>query len=182
DIYHCEAVNLSSNADESESDFRARIAQSLREKRDAEVDRIRKQYAPRLATLQSQMEHAQQQVSREQAQLSQQKIQTVLSVGATILGAFMGRKVMSATNINRVTTAARSVGRISHESQDVDQATGSLQSVQQHLDDLQAELAQQIATAQGQFDPAAVAIDTVKVKPRKADTVVSEVALVWNAV
>jgi len=182
DIFRCTSLKLSSNAGESEGDFRARIAQGLREKRDAEVDRIRKQYAPKLTTLQSQAERAQQQISKQQSQLSQQKIQTVLSVGATILGAFMGRKVLSSTNISRVTTAARSVGRISHESQDVDQAAGSFEAIQQRMKDTQAELEQQIATIQGQYDPAAVTIDAIKVKPRKTDTVISEVALVWNAV
>lgn len=181
-VHRCAALKMSSTGEESEGDFRTRIALGLREKRDAEVDRIRKQYAPRLTTLQNQLDRAQQNVARQQAQLSQQKMQTMLSVGATILGAFMGRKVMSNANINRATAAARSVGRISHESQDVTQAEGSVESVQQRMSDLQAELEQQIAALQGQFDPAAAAIDTIQVKPRKTDTVVNEVALVWNKV
>ena len=182
EIFRCESLKLSSHASESEGDFRARIALNLREKRDAEVERIRKQYGPRLTTLQAQAERAQQKMAAEKAQLSQQKIQTVLSVGATILGAFMGRKVISSTNISRVATAARSVGKISHESQDVDQASGSLESIQQRMNDLQTELEQQIATVQGQYEPAAAVISSIKVKPRKTDTIVGEVALVWNGV
>ena len=181
-IYRCVALKLSSNVNESEGDFRTRIALSLREKRDAEVERLRKEFAPRLVTLQSQLERAQQKVAKEQSQLSQQKIQTALSVGASILGAFLGRKALSSTNISRVATAARSAGRIATESKDVDNAAGSVESIQQRINDLQAELEQQIATVQGQLDPAAVAVESIVVKPRKTDTVVSEVALVWNAV
>lgn len=181
-VYRCVALKLSSNPGESEGEFRTRLSMSLREQRDAQVERLRKQYAPRVATLQDQIARAQQRVEKEQAQLSQQKLQTVLSVGATILGAFMGRKVISSTNISRVTTAARSAGRISRESQDVDQASGSLETLQQRLNDLQAELEQEIARVQGECDPAAAKLDALSIKPRKSDTVISEVAVVWQAV
>ncbi|HEX2583885.1 MAG TPA: DUF87 domain-containing protein [Steroidobacteraceae bacterium] len=180
--WRCASLKMSSNTGESEGDFRARIALSLREKRDAEVERIRKQYAPKFATLQAQMERAQQKVEKEKQQLSQQKLQTALNVGASILGAFLGRKALSASTISKVSTAARSASRISTESNDVDQAAGSLESIQQRLNDLQAQLEQETADVQGKFDPVAISLDSVSVKPRKTDTVVSEVALLWNAV
>ena len=84
--------------------------------------------------------------------------------------------------MSRVATAARSASRIGRESQDVDQAAGSLETVQQRLADLQAELEQEIARVQGELDPAAITLTRIEVKPRKTDTVISEVALVWKAV
>jgi hypothetical protein len=180
--YRCTALKLSSNPGENESEFRSRLALSLREQRDDEVERLRKKYAPRVQTLQDQQVRAQQKVEAQKSQLSQQKLQTALSVGATILGAFFGRKAISSANIGRVATAARSAGRIASESQDVDQAAGSLDTIQQRLTDLQAELESEIAKVQGELDPAAIALDSIDVKPRKTDTVVSEVALVWQAV
>jgi hypothetical protein len=178
----CAALKLSSNPGESEGEFRTRLSLSLREQRDAEVERLRKKYAPRVQTLQDQQVRAQQKIEKEKSQLSEQKINTALSVGASILGAFFGRKVASSANIGRVATAARSAGRISRESQDVDQAAGSLETIQQRLADLQAELETEIAKVQGELDPAAIALESIDVKPRKTDTVVSEVALVWQAV
>jgi hypothetical protein len=181
-VHRCAALKLSANPGESEGDFRARLSLSLREQRDAEVERLRKKYAPRLQTLQGQQLRAEQKIEREKAQLSQQKLNTALSVGATILGAFFGRKVASSANVGRAATAARSATRISRESQDVDQAAGSLETIQQRFTDLQAELEQEIAKVQGELDPSAIALDSVEVKPRKTDTVVSEVALVWQGV
>ncbi len=181
-VYRCDALKQSSRPGESEGDFRARLSLSLREQRDAEVDRLRKKYAPRLQTLQDQQVRAQQKIETEKSQLSQQKLQTALNVGATILGAFFGRKVVSSANLGRVATAARSATRISRESQDVDQAAGSLETVQQRLTDLQSELETEIARVQGELDPAAIAFTSAAAKPRKSDTVVSEVALVWQAV
>lgn len=181
-VHRCDALKLSANPGESEGEFRARLSLSLREQRDAEVERLRKKYALRLQTLQDQQLRAEQKIEKEKSQLSQQKLNTALSVGASILGAFFGRKVASSANLGRVATAARTAGRISRESQDVDQAAGSLETIQQRLMDMQAELEQEIARVQGELDPTAIALDSIEVKPRKTDTVVSEVAVVWRAV
>ena len=64
----------------------------------------------------------------------------------------------------------------------MDQAAGSLETVQQRLTDLQSELETEIARVQGELDPAAIAFTSAAAKPRKSDTAVSEVALVWQAV
>ncbi|MGC3981765.1 MAG: hypothetical protein QM808_10920 [Steroidobacteraceae bacterium] len=181
-VHRCAALKASANPGESEGDFRARLSLSLREQRDAEVERLRKKYAPRLQTLQDQQVRAEQKIEKEKSQLSQQKLNTALSVGASILGAFFGRKVASSANLGRVATVARSASRISRESQDVDQAAGGLETVQQRLTDLQAELEQEVAKVQGELDPAVIALESIEVKPRKSDTAVSEVALVWRAV
>jgi len=84
--------------------------------------------------------------------------------------------------LGKVATAARSATRVSRERQDVDQATLTQETIAQRLADLQIELEQEIAKIQGELDPAAIALITQAVKPRKTDTVVSEVALVWQAV
>src|SRR5262249_51508907 len=138
------------------------------------------QYAPRLRTLQDRLQRAQQKVEKERSQLSQQKFQTALSVGASILGAFLGRKAQNSGTLGRATTAARSAGRISRESQDVDQASDSLEPVQQRIPDLQTELESEIARVQGAYDPAAIVLESIEVAPRKSDIAVGEVALVWR--
>ncbi|MGD9841975.1 MAG: ATP-binding protein, partial [Steroidobacteraceae bacterium] len=181
-VYSCDALKVSSKPSESEGEFRARISLQLREQRDAEVDRLRKKYASRLQTLENQQQRAEQKIEKEKSQLSQQKLNTALSVGASILGAFFGRKVASSANVTRAASAARSATRISRESQDVDQAADSLEAIQQRFADLQAELETEITKVQDELDPAAVALSSVEVKARKTDTVVSEVALVWQAV
>lgn len=181
-VFSCAALKLSSNPDESEAEFRARIGVQLREQRDAEVDRLRKKFAPRLQMLQDQQSRAQQKIDQQQAQLSQQKLNAALTIGATLLGAFFGRKSSGAATLGKVATAARSATRVSRERQDVDQATLTQATIAQRLADLQIELEQEIAKIQGELDPAAIALITQAVKPRKTDTVVSEVALVWQAV
>ena len=179
DVLRCPLLGATAAPGATEADFRAQIGLALREKRDAAVEALRHKYAPRLTTLQDQERRGEERTERERSQLSQQKMQTAISVGTSILGALFGRKKLSATNLGRVGTAARSAGRIGRESDDVSRAEQSLEVLRQRKTDLENELAQEIARLQGEFDPAAAAIDRVQVKPRKSDIQVAELALIW---
>src|SRR6185436_5958009 len=135
DVLLCPALKATSAPDESEGDFRSRLALAARERRDAAVAELRRKYAPKLQAMEDRERRAQASVSREQSQLSQPQLQTAFSVGASILGAFLGRKTLSATNLGRVATAARSASRIGRESGDVDRAGESLEAVRQQRAD-----------------------------------------------
>ena len=108
---------------ESERDFRIRLQTAAREKRDAVVEKVRTGYAPRIARLDERIRVAEAAVAREQAQSTQQTLQTAVSIGATILGAFLGRKAVSTASLGRATTAARGAGRAMKEREDVGRAT-----------------------------------------------------------
>jgi hypothetical protein len=179
EVFFCDAIKLASTPGEDEAQFRVRLAQSLREKRDEAVEALRRKVAPKLATLQDRVARAEDKVQREQAQLSQQKMNTAVSVGAGILGALFGRKAVSVGTIGRASSAARSASRISRESQDVARADESLEVVRQRLADLQAESEAEIAALAASFEGEAVALRKVSVTPRKSDIAVGQLALVW---
>jgi hypothetical protein len=179
DALRCALADAVSTPGGDESEFRSRVALALREKRDAAVEALRRKYAPRLTTLTDQMRRAQDRIARERSQLSDQKMHTALSVGTSILGALLGRKKLSVTNVGRVGSAARSAGRIGRESGDVDRAEESLEVLQQRHTELENEFAQETSRLQSQFDPAGVTIDRMAVKARKSDIDVKQVALVW---
>ena len=74
---------------ESEREFRLRAALASRERRDGEADRLRRQYAPKIAALRDRLRRAEQRVEREGAQYAQRKTETAISLGATVLGALL---------------------------------------------------------------------------------------------
>ena len=130
---------------ESERDFRVRLRETARAERDERVDALRKKYAPKQATLGERLRRAQQAEAREREQVSQQGVQAAISLGATILGAVLGRKTVSAGNIGRATTAARGAGRVLKEREDVARAQETVAAVQQALADLDTELQSELA-------------------------------------
>ena len=178
-LWACDALKETSRPGESEGDFRARLAQSARELRDAEAAKLRDRYAPKLATLQGQLLRAQQRAERERGQLSQQKMQTAISIGATILGAFLGRKAVSASSVGRATTAARSASKIGRESEDVSRAEESVDQVERRMKDLNLECEAAVAAVETRLDAQAVELRSVSVAPRKSDIAIGRVQLVW---
>jgi hypothetical protein len=178
-LFVADALKQSSSPGETEGDFRARLAHAAREHRDGTADALRRKYQPKLSSLQDQIRRANERKSREESQASQQKLQTAMSVGASILGAFLGRKALSTGNLGRVTTAARSAARIGRENADVDRAAENLEVLQQRLQALESEFEAESARLAETLDPTAVTLREVAVTPRKSDLAVGEVALVW---
>jgi hypothetical protein len=177
-VMRCPELKLTSVPGGSESEFRAQIAQALREKRDAAVDALRAKYAAKLNALEDRARRAEQKVTREKEQASQQTMSSALSVGGSLLGALFGGRRSSV--INKASSAARSVGRIGKERTDIAHAEADLEALQQQHAALEAELAAEVAALESRFDPNAIPVESAAIKVRKSDTEVADVALVWR--
>ncbi len=171
--------DLVSQPGESERDFRIRLADAAREERDAKIDKLRKRYAGKVATLEGRILSAAQRVEREEDQAKQKKMESMISVGTSLLGALLGRKKVSVTNLRRAGSAFRGVGRISKEKQDVERAKEQLLDLQQRLEDLNAELEAEVDALETRFEQDLGEVDTLELKPRKTDVDVRVVALAW---
>jgi len=184
-IYGAKKLELLRSADpalvsqpgESEGQFRTRLQHGARESRDQSVEQLRVQYAPRIAALQERLRRAQAAEEREATQATAAKVQTAISFGATLLGAFMGRKAVSMSTIGRATTAARGVGRSMKEAEDVKRAAESVSAVQQQIDALESELREQTATIEERM--AGAPLEPLTVAPKKTGIAVQLVALTW---
>jgi hypothetical protein len=163
---------------ESERDFRVRIRETAREERDERVEALRKKYAPKRAALEERLRRAQQVEAREREQVSHQGVQTVISLGATILGAVLGRKTVSVGNIGRATTAARGAGRVLKEREDVARAQETVAAVQQALTALEADLQRELGALEAGGEPDR--LESVAIRPRKRDVQVRLCALAWT--
>jgi len=180
EVLVADALKATSPPGMSEGDFRAQLALAAREQRDAAVADLKRKYAPKLAAVEEQQRRAAERIERERSQLSQQRMQSAFSIGASVLGALLGRRTLSATNVNRAASAARAATRIGRESGDVDRANESLEVIQQRQRDLQQQFDTDAASLETRFDASAVTLRKVQVSPRKSDIAVGEVALVWT--
>jgi len=176
EAFHSPGLRVFSQPNESEGEFRIRLQQASREQRDQLVEGLRKKYAPKIAALQERIRRAEQAVSRESEQVKQQGVQTVISIGATILGAFLGRKTVSTSTLGRATTAARGAGRVLKEREDVGRAQENVEALQQQLADLEAEFK---AEAESAALTGAESIQTFTIKPTKQNISVKLVVLAW---
>ena len=118
-------------------------------------------------------------VEKEKSDVRQAGIQTAISLGATLLGAFMGRKTFSTGTIGRASTTMRTGMRTVKERTDIAAASENLDVLHQQKADLEAEFNAEMQALEGSTDPSKQAIETVAERPKKADVAVRLVALVW---
>jgi phage host-nuclease inhibitor protein Gam len=167
-----------SKPDETEAEFRIRLQQLARERRDEMSSKLKDKYASKRATLQERLRRAQQAVDKQAEQAKQAKLQTALSFGSTILGAFTSRRVSSST-ISKASTAFRGVGRSIDEGKDVTRANETVSAIQQQQAALETEFNDELAALQEKIDPSTEPLGAIVVKPNKADIIVQLVSLVW---
>jgi len=179
DLWKSPSLKALSNPSESERDFRIRLQQKAHEQRDEEAERLRQKYATKIASLQEQIRRAQQAVEREAEQAKQQKMQTAISVGATLLGAFVGRKAVSYSTLGRATTAARGAGRIAKEAQDVGRAKETVAAMEQRLQQLEADFRAETDALATKIDPLNETLEQVAIRPAKKDISVRLTVLSW---
>ncbi len=170
---------LTSNPGETEGEFRTRLQLVAREARDEMSDKLRQKYAAKAATLKQQELRAQQAVQREAEQAKGRKMQTAISFGSTVLGAFLGRKALSASTLGRATTTMRDVGRSLDESGDVKRAEETLATVKQKQADMEAEFQAELDGLETQIDPMTEQLEKILMRPRKSDIAVDSLGLVW---
>lgn len=179
-IFHAPDLKRWSRAGQEEGAFRAELVHAAREKRDLNLEKLRKKYAPKLARLQERIARAEDAVSRERDQARHQKLQTVVSIGATVLGALFGRKVASAGTVGRASSAARSASRASREERDVARAEGRAEDLREDLDALQEEFEVACDPLRESVDPQELNVESVPVRPRKSDLAVEGPRLAWT--
>lgn len=175
----CPSLKTWSRPGESEGDFRARLQHTLREQRDARIEKLRRQYASKLDRAQEAVRRHQQRVETEQSQASSATMSSAMSFGSTLLSALFGRKWASAGNVSRAATSMRSATRAAEQRGDVARARQNLEAAQADLQSLETELQSEIERLQSELAADNLALEPYELSPRKADLAVSAVQLVW---
>lgn len=175
--YRHAGTKLISEQGEDEKSFKVRVRQRLRELRDEAADELHKRYATKFATLRDRKLRAEQAVERESIQSQQAQLQSVVDVGAGILGAFMGSRRSYSASVRR---AAGGASRAARQQQDLEHARASLTSVEQQLAELEAQFSQDMADLEAKHNNES-AIETVAVRPKKNGISVQLLALLWSA-
>lgn len=176
ELFKSASSGLISNVDESERDFRVRVSQAAREARDEAVEKLRAKYAPKLTTLQERIRKAEQAVQAQEAQAKQAQFSTVVSVGATLLSAFVGRK---GSVLGKASSAAKGAGRAMQEGGDVSRAKETVAALQQQLAQLEEQFKTESEELAARVDPQTEMLEALTLKPKKTNISVQLVALAW---
>lgn len=177
-LYQTNNPNMVSTVDESERDFRVRVAQELREKRDDMVKKLREKYGAKISALSEKVQRAQAKTTQKKQRAGLQIIQTIISFGSALLSAIIGRRLSQST-ISQTGTTLRRASQVGKDSEDATQAEEEVKKYQQELQDLEAQMNVEISSLIENCDSERIKVDTLSIRPRKSNVLVEKVALIW---
>jgi len=178
ELWKSPTTKLVSRPGEPEAAFRLRLGQAAREKRDANVEKLRQKYAPKVATIDERIRRAHAAVEREKAQAQESKITSAFSIGSAVLGALSGGKALSQANVRRVGSAARGARRTAKEGGDIATAEETVQALLASRQALEDEFRVEVAAIDAHAGAQEV-LDPVVVKPKKAGISIALVTLAF---
>jgi hypothetical protein len=176
-LLRCDALQEYSRPGESERDFRLRLADLAREERDELVDQLKQRYETRLRTAEERLRKAALRVEREKQQAHGARVDRTISLGATLLSVLLGHGRLS--TLGRATTTARGFERAARQDEDVRRARADADAYAQQVEDLEQELQREVAEIQERFDCLTLPLAELKLRPRRSDIDIRELALAW---
>ena len=175
ELLRSNTLTISSMVGETDRDFRIRLQQIAREKRDLEVTTLREKYTQKYAKIDERIRRTEMDVQEHEAQVRDQKYQTAISLGTTLLGGFLGRKTLGGFR-----TTSRDMGRSMKKKREGEYAKENLQSLQEEKQRLESQFQAEVNTLDAKINPITENFESIVITPSKTNIVVRFVALVWT--
>jgi 3-keto-L-gulonate-6-phosphate decarboxylase len=105
-----------------------------------------------------------------------------MQVGVSVLGGLLGGLLGRKAGLGSLTRGSAAISKATSaykQHQDVSIADAKIADITAQIQTIQTELEAEIASISGAYDPAALALETVSIKPLKSDVKVDCVALLW---
>lgn len=175
ELYKSQNLNVSSMIGETERDFRIRLQQIAREKRDEEVDKLRQKYTSKYSKIDEQLRRAQMDVEEHEAQVRDQKYQTAISFGSSILGGFLGRRT-----VGGISKTTRDIGRSAKKKREREDAIENLQALKEEKQRLELQFQTEVNMLDAKTNPIIENLENIIITPAKTNIMIRLVALIWS--
>jgi Helicase HerA, central domain len=168
-------LKLYSRVGETEGDFIARCSVVASDSADADMAKLRDKYKTRIDRVKSQISTAENRVAELEGAASAKKQEELFTGVGDLLGGLLGGKKTS-TALNKA--ASRRTATRTAESR-ADAAAQGVSDKMADLEDLEAELADEIVEIQNKYDDMASSVEPMEVGLEATDVRVAELKAVW---
>ena len=178
-IFQSKALKRTSQPGQSEEEARIELSFAAKEARDQAIAILTSKYEEKLRSLRSKISIAEQKLEKEKSEANSQWLHTSVHVATSVLGALLGNKVASKSNMTQIGSAAKGFGKASSAGGDVARATGALQELQVTYEKIETECETDVLRVSNDFSAANMALEKIDIALRKSDTRIKLVALAW---
>jgi len=149
--------------------------QLAHERRDLEVDRIKRTYSNRLNSLEKQLDAARRLVAKESDQYQQKMLDTAISVGTTLFDVFLG----GGKSRRGVSRTARTATKLNKEKRDIARAKEKMGQIESQINELEKQIQEEIDQIAKKYDLTDKDLQKVVIRPKKSDVLQRYFGLVW---
>ena len=180
ELFTCKKLKLESTTTQSRRDFIVDVKDVLKQNRELAIAKLQKRFKTKYNRFEDKFERLYQKLEKEEADVSSKVTDTLLSIGATLFGAFFSQKKLSVTNINRASSSFKKGKRIFKERDDVKNTQALIDALHVDANELEEELEIDIQKIQNDINIENYDIETISIKPRRSDISIEDFALLWE--
>ena len=176
-------LKLYSRPGETADAFFQRCYQVADAKGDQDTAKLRDKYQAKVASLQTQLNAAEDRANVLEAEQKGRRNDELLSTAGSILGGLLGgrrsRGGLLGSVLGKAGSAAGRRGRTNASGERLDAAENKIQGLHQQMEDLAAELTTEVTDIDTKWMAIAKNITTTPVTLEKSDVKVTQISLVW---
>ena len=175
ELYKCTSLKAESKPGESLDDFKMRLMNIIRDRKEAAIEKLRSKYSTKAERLQTKYDKLLIKLDKEKADVTSRTADSAVSFGMAVLGAFIGGGTRSKTR-----RGISSASKIAKEKADVRRVEKEIRQVKQDMLDLKNELASEAKIISEKFKAENFPVTSFFIKPRRTDIYDVEIAVVWE--
>ncbi len=176
ELYKCTSLKAESKPGESLDDFKMRLMNIIRDRKEAAIEKLRSKYSKKAERLQVKYDKLMIKLDKEKADVTSRTADSAMSFGMAVLGAFIGGGTRSKTR-----RGISSASKIAKEKADVRRVEKEIRQVQQGMNELKNSLSSEAKIISEKFKAENFPITSFFIKPRRTDIYDVEIAVLWEA-
>jgi hypothetical protein len=174
-LLYSSLLDIYSQPRENEREFRMRLQQVARERRDEEIDEITERYQDKLDKVEDRLRREEADLAQQEADLAARKRETLVSVGESVVGVFLGRRStrMASTALSKQRQTTKAKLRLEETEEDITE-------LEEDVKELEEELQDEVAAIRARWEEALTELEEYEVRPRRKDVQISLFGLAWT--
>ena len=143
-------------------------------------EKLQYKFETQLDRLEDKLNRLEMKLQKEEEDVSSKTTDTILDIGLAVIGAFFGRKALSATNMRHGASAFKKAKGVLKEKNDVQNVEELIADVDIDIEELKLELQDEIQKIEDSLNIQNYEIKSLFIKPRRSDITIKDIALLWQ--
>ncbi|CAD7286253.1 ATP-binding protein [Campylobacter suis] len=175
------AMDINSLADESKEQFYVRLADRCNEILEQKSAELTQKFEKERAKLEEKLNKAAIKLQKEQQDMTASGLDAIISVGASLLGAFLGgSRGVTKTSVGKIATGVKSASRVLKNRTDVKHSEQSVEDINAQIEQLTQNFEIQAQELKDTYDVKNIKLESLILPPKKSDIYDEKVVLLWK--